>query len=198
MQVSCFGTRYPWLVPLAHSPLPLRLLLSLNCFPFYLVVAYSRFHFTLLQLLNQGDLTERRTWAWVLTPGRAALWSQSACSGNRLLMADDLPEPKRICEQDSTFPLFIFPGIEDECRIASLQTTIWSRQGRSSECELGNYTYLGSHCKILGWTSPKSEFDYMLAEVSQYDYWEEVFLWRAFMTDSAIFSHGWTKSCHQP
>lgn len=49
-------------------------------------------------------------------------------------MADDLPEPKRICEQDPAFPLFIFPGIEDECRRTSLQTTIRSRQGRSSEC----------------------------------------------------------------
>lgn len=39
----------------------------------------------------------------------------------------------------------------------------------SSECGLGNYTYLSSHCKILGWTSPKSEYDYVLAEVSQYD-----------------------------
>lgn len=39
----------------------------------------------------------------------------------------------------------------------------------SSECELGNGTYLSSQCKNLGWTSPRSEFDYVLAEVSQCD-----------------------------
>lgn len=105
MHGSCIGTRYPWLTPVVHFLLPLiNLLLSVKFFSFYSVVAYSRFHFTLLQLLNQGDLNERRTWAWVLTPGRAALSdSQSLYSGNRLLMAHNLPEPKWICERQARF-----------------------------------------------------------------------------------------------
>lgn len=63
-------------------------------------------------------------------------------------------------------PLFIFSDTEDECRRASLQTTSDPDKEESSECGLGNCTYLSSHYKILGWTSPKREFDYVLAEIS--------------------------------
>ena len=46
-------------------------------------------------------------------------------------------------------PLFIFPGLDDECRRASLRLPSNSVKEESSECGLGNCTYLSSHCTIL-------------------------------------------------
>lgn len=140
----------------------------MNYFSYYSVVAYSRFGFNLLQLLNQGDLTERRTWAWVSTPGRAALSDPRVHTVGTGCLWLTICQNQNESVKDRTplWPLFIFPDIEDECRRASLQTTSDPDKEESSECGLGNCTYLSSHYKILGWTSPKSEFDYVLAEIS--------------------------------
>lgn len=65
-----------------------------------------------------------------------------------MLMAHKLPEPKQ--KRTPLLPLFIFPGLEDECRRASLQLPSDADKEESSEYGLGNWTYLSSHCTVLG------------------------------------------------
>lgn len=63
-------------------------------------------------------------------------------------------------------PLFTVPDRDDECGSAAFHTTSDPDKDESSECGLGNCTYLSSHYEILGGTSPRREFDYVLAEIS--------------------------------
>lgn len=110
-----------------HSPS--SSLLSMNYFFCNSTVTYSRFAFHLLQLLNQGDLTERRTWAWVLTPERAALSDLKMHILGTGCHSPQQNHNESLKDKTLLLPLFLFPGIEDGCSRASFLTTIWSRQG---------------------------------------------------------------------
>ena len=104
------------------------------------------------ELLNQGDLSERRTWAWVLTAGRVALSDPRVHRVGTGCLWLTLCRNQNESVKDRTLflPLLIFPDIEDECRRASLQLPFHSDKEESSEYGLGKCTYLSSHCRIFG------------------------------------------------
>lgn len=61
----------------------------------------------------------------------SSIWSQTACNRTGWLWLTICQNQNESVKDRTPFlPLLIFSGIEDECRRASFQTTIWSRQGR--------------------------------------------------------------------
>lgn len=104
----------------------------------------------------------------MLTPGRAALSGPRAQTVGkgclRLTIRQNQNEPVK--EKTPLLPLFIFPGIQVNVRELLFKLPSDPEKEQSSEYGLSNCTYPLSHCKILGWTSPRSEFGCVLAEVS--------------------------------
>ena len=88
----------------------------------------------------------------MLTPGRAALPEPRvhAVGTGCLWLTVCQNQNESVKDKTPLLPLFIFPGLEDDCRRASIQLPSDSDKEESSECGLGNCTYLSSHCTILG------------------------------------------------
>lgn len=133
-----------------HPPI-VNLSLSVNYFSCYSVVTIHLCFYSL-------TVTKPRRFNWKTDMRMSAyswksssVWSQSADSGNRMLWLTICQnQNESVKDKTLLLPLFIFPGLEVQCRRVSLQLPSDSDKEESRECGLGNCPYLSSHCKSLG------------------------------------------------